>query len=142
MEVIPNDINKEIKSLDSSKKGAFKNITPKSFNKGQDICCRPSLCNIWAEEIVRKGTFPKNLKNADVTLVFKKDNPILVENYRLISVLPTVSKIFERIIQKEVIDYIKQYLSPCYVDTEKASLHKRLCFISLKNGILCLTRKE
>ena len=98
------------------------------------ICCRPSLCNIWAEEIVRKGTFPKNLKSADVTLVFKKDNPILVENYRLISVLPTVSKIFERIIQKEVIDYIKQYLSPCYVDTEKASLHKRLCFISLKNG--------
>ena len=37
-EVTPNDIKKEIKSLDSSKKGTFKNINPKSLNKGQDIC--------------------------------------------------------------------------------------------------------
>ena len=29
-EVMPNDIKKEIQNLDSSKKGAFKNITPKS----------------------------------------------------------------------------------------------------------------
>ena len=27
---MPNDIKKEIQNLDSSKKGAFKNITPKS----------------------------------------------------------------------------------------------------------------
>ena len=31
-------MKKEIKSLDSSKKVTFKNITPKSLNKGQDIC--------------------------------------------------------------------------------------------------------
>ena len=34
--------------------------------------CSPFLCDIWAEEIVRKGTFPKDLKNADVTPAFKK----------------------------------------------------------------------
>ena len=53
----------------------------------------------------------------------------LVKNYRPVSVLPTVSKIFERIMQKQTINYINQYLFPCYVGTEKASLHKRLCFI-------------
>ena len=37
-EVTPNDIKKEIKSLDSSKKGTFKNITAKLLNKVQDIC--------------------------------------------------------------------------------------------------------
>ena len=37
-EVTPNNIKNEIKSLDSSKKVTFKNITPKSLNKGQDIC--------------------------------------------------------------------------------------------------------
>ena len=41
LEVTPNDIKKEIKRLDSSKKGKFKNITPKSLNKGQDVY--PSL---------------------------------------------------------------------------------------------------
>ena len=40
-EVAQNNNKKETKSLDSSKKGAFKNTTPKSLNKEQDIC--PSL---------------------------------------------------------------------------------------------------
>ena len=40
-EVAPNNLKKEIKSLYSSKRGTFKNITPKSLNKGEDIC--PSL---------------------------------------------------------------------------------------------------
>ena len=35
LEVTPNDIKKEIKSLDSSKKGTFKNIAPKYLNKEQ-----------------------------------------------------------------------------------------------------------
>ena len=40
------------------KKVTFKNITPKSLNKRQDII--PSLSDILAKEIVQKGTFPKN----------------------------------------------------------------------------------
>ena len=96
-EVIPNDIEKETKNLDSSKKGTFKNITPKSLREGSDLCT-PILCNIWVEEIARKGTFLKDLKNADVTSLFKKDNPLLPKNYRHVSVLPTVSKIFEKLI--------------------------------------------
>ena len=58
---------------------------------------------------------PKDLKNADVTPVFKKDNPVLGKKKkkdRPVSVLPTVSKIFERIMQKQIIDYINQYISP------------------------------
>ena len=51
-EVIPNDIKIEIKNLESSKEGTFKNITPKSPKEAQDICS-PLSCNIWAKEIVR-----------------------------------------------------------------------------------------
>ena len=89
---MPNDIEKKKKkNLDSLKKSAFKNITPKSLKEGADIWS-PLLCSIWAEEIVRKGTFPKNLKNANVTRVFKWDNLLLTENYKPVSILPTVSK--------------------------------------------------
>ena len=66
-------LKKKFKKLKSQqlKNSTFKSITQKSSKEAQDIC-RAFLCDIWAEDIVRKGTFPKDLKNADVTLVFKK----------------------------------------------------------------------
>ena len=42
----------------------------------------------------------------------KKDHPTLVENYRPVSVLPGVSKVFERIIQKQFSNFIDEFLSP------------------------------
>ena len=44
--------------------------------------------------------------------------------------------------QKQIIDYVNQYFLPCHVDTEKTSVHKRLYFISLKNGTLYLIEKN
>ena len=54
--------------------------------------CSPLLCDTWSEEILRKLTFQKHLKNTNVTTAFKKDNPLLAKNYRPVSALPTVSK--------------------------------------------------
>ena len=45
-------------------------------------------------------SFPVNLKNADVTTIFKKLERILKTNYRAISILPTLSKIYEQIIEQ------------------------------------------
>ena len=74
--------------------------------------CSPVLANIWNEEILLNKNFPENLKLADVTPIFKKKDKTFVENYRPVSVLPTVSKIFERIMQKQISDYIGKFLSP------------------------------
>ena len=38
LQVLPNDIEKEIKNLGSPKKGRFKNIIPRSLKKAPDIC--------------------------------------------------------------------------------------------------------
>ena len=132
-EVTPNDIKKEIKNLDHSKKGTFKNITPKSL-KGEIYVRHFEIYG--PKKLYEKGLFQR------ITPFLKKENPLLVENYRPGSVLPTASRIYERIMWKQIIYYIKQYLFLCYVNTEKASLHKRLCFISLKNGTLCLIKKN
>ena len=43
--------------------------------------------------------------------IFTKKDKTFVENYRPASVLPTVSKIFERIMQKQISDYIGKFLS-------------------------------
>ena len=47
--------------------------------------------------------------------IFKKKDKPFVENYRPVSVLPTVSKMFERIMQKQVTDYIGKFLSPIFM---------------------------
>ena len=45
----------------------------------------------------KSSMFPNSLKLADVTALHKKDSKELKEDYRSVSVLPTLSKSFERI---------------------------------------------
>lgn len=58
------------------------------------------------------GIFPDSLKIARVTPIFKGGDKCSVNNYRPISILPIVSKIFEKIIYKKVYSYLetKTYL--------------------------------
>ena len=70
------------------------------------------LKDIWNHEILEQHIFSKNLKLADVTPAYKKKDPTLAENYLPVNVLPTVSKIFERIIQKQFSAFIDNFLSP------------------------------
>ena len=76
-----------------------------------DICAQ-ALNDIWNNEIVTQKCFPNNLKLADVTPAFKKEDASLLTNYRLVSVLPVASKIYERIMQKQILEYIGNHLSP------------------------------
>ena len=48
----------------------------------------------------------------DITPVFKRNNPLEKENYRPVSVLPVLSKIFERIMRKQVTLFTEKLLSP------------------------------
>ena len=51
------------------------------------------------------------LKLADVTAVFKKVDLQSIKNCRPVSVLPHVSKVFERIMLKQILEQINKYLS-------------------------------
>ena len=55
--------------------------------------------------------FPNNLKNANVTPLYKKDGNIDKKNYRPISVLPSMSKIFERLMFKQISSFIENKIS-------------------------------
>ena len=76
--------------------GTFGNILTKILKSSTNVC-NAILRNIWNSEILGKQYFPDNLKLANVTPAHKKKDPTLVENYRPVSVLPSVSNIFERI---------------------------------------------
>ena len=55
--------------------------------------------------MLNTGYFPDNLKVAKLFPIFKKEDPSLCNNYRPISLLPAISKIFERFIFKQLHDY-------------------------------------
>ena len=52
-----------------------------------------------------------NLKFAEVSPVFKKKDYLDKENYRPVSVLSHVSKVFERIMYQQIEDFMKDKLS-------------------------------
>ena len=55
--------------------------------------------------------FPNSLKKADITPVLKKDENVLKNNYRSVSILPSVSKICERCIYDQINDYFHPLFS-------------------------------
>ena len=56
--------------------------------------------------------FSDELKPADVTPIYKKDDPNKSKNYRPVSVLPVVSKVFEKIMHDQISQYINSFLTP------------------------------
>ena len=54
------------------------------------------------DNILKTGIFPDQWKEANVTPVHKKDDKQSTSNYRPISLLPILAKVFERIIFKDL----------------------------------------
>ena len=105
------DIQREILNLNPKKPGTSGNIPTKMLKSSSEICS-VALQSIWNSETLGKLYFPNKLKLTDITPVYKMKDLTLVENYRPVSVLPSVSEIFERIIQKQFSNYVDEFLSP------------------------------
>ena len=66
------------------------------------------ICNILTlivNQSLSTGIFPDKLKIAKIKPVFKKDDPHLPDNYRPVSLLPAISKVFEKVAFIQVYDY-------------------------------------
>ena len=60
-----------------------------------------------------KGEFPFELKNADVVPVHKKKKKKPIEHIiRTVSILPSISKIHEKLMHQQLYDYFDSILSP------------------------------
>ena len=60
-------------------------------------------------QVLNTGIFPDKLKIAKVIPIYKKGDPQLFENYRPTSLLPTISKVLEKIIHKQLSSYFEEY---------------------------------
>ena len=109
IEISENDITTVINNLNTRKPTTFNNIPAKRIKENCDICTH--LCKIFNSSII-SNTFQDNLKMADIIPGHKKDEKTKKEKYRPISILPTVSKIFERILYNQINAHMTEYLSP------------------------------
>ena len=70
----------------------------------------PFLTHIISQSL-KNGIFPDELKLAEVIPLFKKVDPFDKINYRPVSLLSHMSKVFERIIFNQINEYIEPFLS-------------------------------
>ena len=103
-------IKKMIDNLDSSKSGTFGGI-PTNCLKGVSDISAEFLNSVWNNEVLKDLKFASGLKLADIVPVYKKEDSTLVKNYRPVSLLPIISKIFERIMLNQITVYMDEYLS-------------------------------
>ena len=103
------DFANEISRLDSKKAGIENDIPTKILIGSKDIVASHSSMIYNNSKNAMK--YPANLKLADVTPIHKKDETTLMKNYRPVSLIPIVSKLFERDMYDQILLYIDKYLS-------------------------------
>ena len=99
-----------IKVLNPNKAKKHKNISPKILRQSAEVTA--NILQLLFNNAISNCEFPENLKLTDVRLVFKKTAHLDKTNYRPVSVFPPVSKICERLMQKQINEHIKSKISP------------------------------
>ena len=61
---------------------------------------------------IDEGEFPYELKHADVIPVHKKKDKCVKENYRPVSILTNISKVYEKLLYNQLYSYFDNILSP------------------------------
>ena len=74
------------------------------LKEGSDALSYP-LCRLFNLSL-QKHQFPSSWKVANVVPVFKKSDPQKVENYRPISLLSLIGKVFEKCVYKQIHNFI------------------------------------
>ena len=104
-----NDVCKEINRLKTRKAIQVTDIPVKILKENADLSSA-YICD-FLNETIRSDKFPSILKNGDITAVLKKGYKGSKENYRPVSILPIISKLFEKMIGKQITHFMDPLLS-------------------------------
>ena len=78
---------------------------------------------------MENAIFPSILETADVIPVFKKDNKTNKNNYQAISILPNISKIFERCMYQQISAYFEENIFSKYQCAFRKGCSAQHCFL-------------
>ena len=93
-----------INKLESKNSSGKDEISNKLLKSIKDAIAKP--LTIIINQSLKTGIFPDALKIAKVKPLYKKGDNFCLNNYRPISLLPTISKIFERVMFTQLYSYL------------------------------------
>ena len=102
----PCEINSLINDLNPLKASGPNEVPAVILQMISKIICVP-LSKIYNISILT-GTHPEKLKHANVIPVFKKGSRLLISNYRPISLLSNLNKIFEKMMYKRIYAFLEK----------------------------------
>ncbi len=103
------DVEEMLSELNCNKATGFDGISPRLLKEGSKPLAKPlsRLFNLSLES----AKFPDPWKLANVLPMHKKNDKNLVNNYRPISLLSCVSKVFEKIVFRHVFNFFRDNLT-------------------------------
>ncbi len=104
------EIEVKIKRL-NPKKGSSKGSIPARVLKENSDLLVPHVISTY-NTCISEVYFPDELKAGDISSLYKKDDAFYKKNYRPITVLSSVSKVFERLMYEQIMLFAECFLSP------------------------------
>ena len=103
----PAEVSSIFHSLKNSKCEGVDGLSMFPIKETFDLLAVPlsHICNLSFE----RGVFPDKLKIAKILPVFKSDDPSLFSNYRPISILPCLSKVFEKLFYLRLSGFLTKF---------------------------------
>ena len=126
-----NEVRKTIKTLNVRKTCQGSDIPTKIIKLNIDLFSGFICQNFYY--CISIGKFPNELKHADVIPVHKKNDKSDKTNYRPVSILPNISKIYEKIIYNQLYEYFHDKLFPSQCGFRKG--------YSSQHSLLVMTEK-
>ena len=103
------EINKLLQTLDLNKSTGEDQLPPKLVKLLANVLDAPLTKAINASII--EGRFPNRAKRAAVAPLYKGDDRTQVKNYRPVSILNTISKVYEKALKQQIAPFVDKTLS-------------------------------
>ena len=125
------EIYKVIDNLDNNKTSGPGYINAWALKSGKHAL--GTHLQIIFNDCIQEKVFPTILKHAHITPVFKKGDVSVLANYRPISVTPTFAKVFERLYQNQIVEFLEKFAllngKQCGFQSRKSSTDAVVYFI-------------
>ena len=121
--LLPTKILNIIKSINPNTATGYDNISSFFLRLGGDVLA-PKL-SLYFSTAFEIGIFPQIFKTGKVIPIFKSGDKHLLQNYRPISLLPSMSKVFEKLIKNRLMNFFvnhKVFYDSRYGFREKLSV--------------------
>ena len=107
-EIVPYDIVEQANQIKANMGGCLHSVPGKIYK--QHIHVLSDVIAALYNQCLIQGICPNELKFGVITPLLKKGSPLEANNYRPISSVPYLAKLFESILNQQISDYLKQLI--------------------------------